>query len=242
MPAYHTPGVAVRCSTTARTARFGASPPTCLRPTPGTRPPCGRSTTSTRRSTGSRATAHGSACGRATPEQQALLSELFETEASRIVRRRDGVARARPRRPPVPLRVRCRRSSTRGPTPTASTSPTMSVHPERVEPIDDVLALHAAADVELRFTPRLGRADGSDPRLRPAFQLRPDPRRTPGLTGRTGRFTAATGGYVRRTMSAVAELLSHTCDTDRGIQRVSVAARASRTSITTEQRSATPRR
>jgi hypothetical protein len=30
------------------------------------------------------------------------------------------------------------------------------VQPERVEQIDDVLALHAAAEVELRFTPRLG--------------------------------------------------------------------------------------
>ena len=30
------------------------------------------------------------------------------------------------------------------------------VYPERVELIDDLLALHAAADVEVRFTPRLG--------------------------------------------------------------------------------------
>jgi hypothetical protein len=30
------------------------------------------------------------------------------------------------------------------------------VHPERVELIDDLLALHAAAAVEVRFTPRLG--------------------------------------------------------------------------------------
>ena len=30
------------------------------------------------------------------------------------------------------------------------------VHPESVEAIGDVLALHVAADVELRFTPRLG--------------------------------------------------------------------------------------
>ena len=30
------------------------------------------------------------------------------------------------------------------------------VYPERVERIDDLLALHAAAEVELRFTPRLG--------------------------------------------------------------------------------------
>jgi hypothetical protein len=30
------------------------------------------------------------------------------------------------------------------------------VRPVRVDPIDDVLALHADADVELRFTPRLG--------------------------------------------------------------------------------------
>jgi hypothetical protein len=30
------------------------------------------------------------------------------------------------------------------------------VHPERVEALDDLLALHAAAEVEVRFTPRLG--------------------------------------------------------------------------------------
>ena len=32
-----------------------------------------------------------------------------------------------------------------------------TVYPERVEPLDDLLALHAAAGVELRFTPRLGK-------------------------------------------------------------------------------------
>lgn len=30
------------------------------------------------------------------------------------------------------------------------------VYPQAVEPIDDLLGLHAAADIELRFTPRLG--------------------------------------------------------------------------------------
>ena len=31
-----------------------------------------------------------------------------------------------------------------------------TVYPERVEPLDDLLGLHAAAEVELRFTPMLG--------------------------------------------------------------------------------------
>jgi hypothetical protein len=46
--------------------------------------------------------------------------------------------------------------SSRGTKPTASTSPSRSSHPDRVELLDDLLALHAAAAVEVRFTPRLG--------------------------------------------------------------------------------------
>ncbi len=48
------------------------------------------------------------------------------------------------------------RSSRRGTTPKVSTSSYDVVHPGRVDAVDDMLALHAAAEVELRFTPRLG--------------------------------------------------------------------------------------
>ena len=87
--------------------------------------------------------------------EQATLTELFQSEASRIVaaetdwmeRVRDGklyryVFDAREFRP---------WDEADGQYITEHV-----VYPERVELIDDLLALHAAAGLELRFTPRLG--------------------------------------------------------------------------------------
>jgi hypothetical protein len=87
--------------------------------------------------------------------EQAALTELFESEASRIVaaetdwmeRVRDGklyryVFDAAAFKPSVEA--------------DGQYITEQVVYPERVELLDDLLALHAAAAVEVRFTPRLG--------------------------------------------------------------------------------------
>ena len=87
--------------------------------------------------------------------QQALLTELFETEASRVCVAETGWLQ----------RVRDARiyryvfdAAAFHPWPEADGQYVTHqvVRPDRVEPIDDVFELHASADIELRFTPRLG--------------------------------------------------------------------------------------
>jgi hypothetical protein len=87
--------------------------------------------------------------------QQQVLTELFETEASRICAAEtswlDRVRRATIYRYAFD-------GSLFQPWVEADgqyISPDV-VHPERVELLDDLLALHADAGIELRFTPRLG--------------------------------------------------------------------------------------
>lgn len=89
-------------------------------------------------------------------EQQARLSELFATEASRICAAESSwlpaIRTARVYR-------YCFDASDFTPSADAAgqyVSPT-AVVPVSVEPVDDLLSLHAAHDVELRFAPRLGR-------------------------------------------------------------------------------------
>ena len=88
-------------------------------------------------------------------DEQATLTTLFASEASRIVAAEtDWMERVRD--------GRLYRYAFDG----AEFQPSQEadgqyitdhvVHPERVELIDDLLALHAAAGVEVRFTPRLG--------------------------------------------------------------------------------------
>lgn len=90
-----------------------------------------------------------------TDEQQAQLGEVFETEATRICAAESNwLDRIRG--------ARVYRYSFDG----ASFEPWSEadgqyiagevVHPDRVDLLDDVLTLHGEADVELRFTPRLG--------------------------------------------------------------------------------------
>jgi hypothetical protein len=88
-------------------------------------------------------------------EQQALLTEVFETEASRLCAAESGWLE----------RVRDAHLY-RYVFDAAAFSPWgeadgqyithEAVYPERVDRLDDLLALHAAAETELRFTPRLG--------------------------------------------------------------------------------------
>jgi hypothetical protein len=90
------------------------------------------------------------------PEQQALFGDLFETEAWRLCAAETGwLERVRD------ARIYRYVFDAAAFHPWAEADGQYVAHdvvyPERVEPIDDVLALHAAADVELRFTPRLGR-------------------------------------------------------------------------------------
>lgn len=87
--------------------------------------------------------------------QQAQLSELFQTEATRI-------CAAETVWLPEIERARIYRYAFDGalfaPWPEADGQYISweAVRPERVDALDDLLALHAAAEVELRFTPRLG--------------------------------------------------------------------------------------
>ncbi len=88
--------------------------------------------------------------------QQATLSELFDTEASRICAAESAW---------LPLignaRVYRYCFDAAGFRPSAEADgqyiSASAVIPARVEPVDDLLALHAEHEVELRFTPRLGR-------------------------------------------------------------------------------------
>lgn len=88
-------------------------------------------------------------------EQQARLSEIFATEASRISAAETGwMERVRDAR-----LYRYVFDATGFHPWTEADGQYVThdvVHPERVDVIDDVLALHATADAELRFTPRLG--------------------------------------------------------------------------------------
>lgn len=88
-------------------------------------------------------------------EEQALLTKLFGTEASRICAAEIGwMTRIRD--------AHLYRYSFDADLFEPWTEPhgqyvtTEPVRPRRVERIDDLLAAHAAAEVELRFTPRLG--------------------------------------------------------------------------------------
>lgn len=88
-------------------------------------------------------------------EQRELLRELFDTDASRICacesRWLDGVRRAHVYRYSFD-------GSQFAPWALADGQYISGevVHPRSVEVLDDLLALHAEAEVELRFTPRLG--------------------------------------------------------------------------------------
>lgn len=90
-----------------------------------------------------------------TPEQQAVLTEVFGTDAARICAAEsawlDGVRRARIYRYAFD-------GARFTPWPGADGQYVSGepVRPERVDVLDDLLGLHAAAEVELRFTPRLG--------------------------------------------------------------------------------------
>jgi len=89
-------------------------------------------------------------------EQQALMSGLFATEASRVCAAETSwlpaICAARVYR-------YCFDATAFSPSVDAEgqyVSPT-AVVPLRVDPVDDLLRLHAEHEVELRFTPRLGR-------------------------------------------------------------------------------------
>ncbi len=88
--------------------------------------------------------------------QQARLSEIFQTEASRICAAEtswmDAVRNARLYEYHFDGELFAPWAEADGQYISGDV-----VEPMRVELIDDVLALHAAHDVEVRFTPRLGR-------------------------------------------------------------------------------------
>jgi len=87
--------------------------------------------------------------------EQALLRDTFETEASRVCAAETGwMERVRD----AHLYRYHFDGATFAPWDEADGQYVAHdvVYPERVERIDDLLALHAAAEVELRFTPRLG--------------------------------------------------------------------------------------
>jgi hypothetical protein len=90
-----------------------------------------------------------------TPEQQQRLTERFATEASRIVAAEigwlDRIREAHLYRYAFDGAQFEPWAEADGQYITGET-----VHPVRVDLIDDLLALHAAAEVELRLTPRLG--------------------------------------------------------------------------------------
>ena len=89
------------------------------------------------------------------PEQQERLSELFETEASRVcAAESEWLSRIREGR-----LFRYEFDPAQFAPWNDAEGQYVSydvVHPQHVDALDDMLALHAAADVELRFTPRLG--------------------------------------------------------------------------------------
>ena len=87
--------------------------------------------------------------------EQSLFTDLFESEASRIVAAEtDWIERVRDGK----LYRYVFDASAFRPWQEADGQyiTEQVVHPDRVELLDDLLALHAAAAVELRFTPRLG--------------------------------------------------------------------------------------
>jgi hypothetical protein len=89
-------------------------------------------------------------------EEQALFTELFESEAARLVAAEtDWMERVRDGK----LYRYVFDAAQFQPWDEADGQYVAhdAVYPERVEPLDDLLALHAAAGVELRFTPRLGK-------------------------------------------------------------------------------------
>jgi hypothetical protein len=88
-------------------------------------------------------------------EQQALLSEVFETESHRIcAAETDWMTRVRDGR------IYRYVFDAAGFEPSADADGQYVaydvVRPQQIELLDDLLALHAGAAVELRFTPRLG--------------------------------------------------------------------------------------
>jgi hypothetical protein len=89
-------------------------------------------------------------------EQQARLSEVFGTEATRICAAEtswiEGVRTARVYQYRFDATDFAPWASADGQYISADV-----LQPDGVDVLDDLLALHAAADVELRFTPRLGR-------------------------------------------------------------------------------------
>jgi hypothetical protein len=90
-----------------------------------------------------------------TAEQQAQLTDTFETEASRLCAAEthwiEGVQRTRLYRYVFDAgEFRAWREAD------GQYIADDAVYPQRVEPIDDLLGLFAASQVELRFTPRLG--------------------------------------------------------------------------------------
>jgi len=87
--------------------------------------------------------------------EQSLFTDLFESEASRIVAAEtDWIERVRDGK----LYRYVFDASAFRPWQEADGQyiTDQVVHPDKVELLDDLLALHAAAAVELRFTPRLG--------------------------------------------------------------------------------------
>lgn len=89
------------------------------------------------------------------PEQQEILTATFQTDASRICaaesRWLDGIRRARVYRYTFDGSQFAPWAAAEGQYVSGEV-----VHPQAVEALDDLLALHAEAEVELRFTPKLG--------------------------------------------------------------------------------------
>lgn len=88
-------------------------------------------------------------------EEQALLTETFQTEASRLCAAETGWME-RVRDGFLYRYVFDAGAFTPWEEADGQYVAHEVVYPKAVERIDDLLALHAAADVELRFTPRLG--------------------------------------------------------------------------------------
>jgi hypothetical protein len=90
-----------------------------------------------------------------TPEQQVMFTDVFETEAQRLCAAESGwLERVRD----AHLYRYVFDAAQFRPWQDADGQYISDdvAYPERVEPVDDVLSLFAAAEVELRFTPRLG--------------------------------------------------------------------------------------
>ena len=172
-PPTSAPRQSTRCTTTARTARSAASLPTCRPPIPATRRRCGRSTTShaplywfpARLPADQRVGQRRRAAGASDGDVRDRGSRICAAETSWL---------GRPRRPSVPLLLRCRGVPAvgRGRWPVHLRR---SVYPDAWT-VDDLLGAARRTRIELRFTPGSG-AGGSHPRVGPAVQLRAHPRR-----------------------------------------------------------------